>query len=497
LAVREALGATRGRLIRQLIVESGVLGGAGLALGLALLTPAARVAARWLETYGGVTVPGGIGSVGLDGPVLAVIAGVVLLTFLPLAVWPALRASTSDARTPGRVTAGGGTVRLRRILATIQMAAAVTLLVQGGQLAQTVRDMLRTNLGFDPDNLLKAHLLLPRNAYPDAASRTAVMARILNRLRATPGVLASTSVFPHPFRGNGFSPVACEGCDDRAPVPAAPQTVTPDYFGLLGLTPLEGRLFQDQDDAEHEPVAVISRALARRLWPDASAIGRRLRSGPVEDDQPWLRVVGVVGEIRKSYSDSLYPDLYRPLAQAPRAYTALLVRTAGDPLSLERAIRTAVAEENPVLALSDVEPMTRVLADRQGRTRVLASFVGGVATLSFALTMVGLYAVVAYLVRVRRREFAIRSALGATPPQLGRQVLREARGMLGLGIVAGLAGAVAVSGAMRHQLSGLTGFDPAICVAVVLLVLLVALAALVLPARAAGRVDLSATLREQ
>lgn len=499
LAVREALGATRGRLIRQLSVEALVLGGGGLLLGLVLTPSAARATARWLEEFGGVTVPGGIGSVGLDQPVLGGIAVMVVLTFLPLVLWPALRVTgpNGGALTHGRATSGTRTVRLRRVLTTIQVAVAVTLLAQGALLARSVQAMNRTELGFTPERLLKAHLLLPRNTYPDGQSRTQVMERILERLRSTPGVEAATSVFPHPFRGTGFEPVTCQGCTDQLPTYATPQTVTPDYFGAMGIGLHQGRLFQGEDVDGAQPVAVISEALAHRLWPATSALGQSLRVGAEEDGEPWLRVVGVVSEIRKTYSDSLYPDLYRPFAQAPRAYAALLVRTSGDPLSLAPQIRSAVAGENQLLALSDVEPMTAVLADHRGRTSILARFVSGIAALSFGLTLVGLYAVVAYLVRIRRREFAIRAALGATPPQLGREVLGEARGILGIGIALGLAGAVAVAGLLRHQLGGLAPFSFATCVVVAAAVGLAAIAALVLPARSVARLNLSASLREQ
>jgi hypothetical protein len=146
--------------------------------------------------------------------------------------------------------------------------------------------------------------------------------------------------------------------------------VTGDYFGALGIELVQGRLFQSEDGAGVEPVAVISASLARRLWPDGRAIGRRLRPGDPEDEEPWLRVVGVVREIRKTYSDSLYPDLYRPFAQAPRAYTALLVRTARDPRGHEREIRLAVAAENQLLALSDVEPMTELVGPARAAARV-------------------------------------------------------------------------------------------------------------------------------
>jgi ABC-type antimicrobial peptide transport system permease subunit len=264
----------------------------------------------------------------------------------------------------------------------------------------------------------------------------------------------------------------------------------------MGLKILEGRGFTSDDQAGREPVAVISQNLAHRLWPNGSALGQRIRTGPAEDGNPWQKVVGVVRDIRKTYSDSLYPDIYLPLEQAPRGYTALLIRTAGDPRALEQQIRSTVATESPRLALSDVESMTELLADRRGRNTILATFVSSVAMACFGLTIVGLYAVVSYLVRLRRKEFAIRATLGATGPKLGREVLAEARGMLGLGIVTGLLGATAVNGLMRHQMGNLVPFEVSTALGVCGVVLRVALIALVIPARAAARVDLTASLRE-
>ncbi len=496
LAVREALGATRGRLLRQLSVEAALFGGTGLLIGLILIPPAARRTAVWLEAFGGVTVPGGIASVGLDGPVLAGIAVIVLATFIPLALWPAIRvAPHHKAPASSRTTASRGTVRLRRGLTAIQVAVAVTLLVQGVVLARSVREMNRTDLGFDPDRLLKAHVLLPRGEYTDGPARVSVMARILERLKATPGVIAASSVFPHPFRGNDFDPVTCESCADRAAAYATPQTVSSDYFDLMGIPQVEGRRFDNTDLADREPVTVVSEALARRLWPGTSAIGQRIRIGSPEES-PWRRVVGVVRDVRKTYSDSLYPDVYLPYAQAPRGYTALMIRTIGNPRGLEREIRGAVAAENPQLALSDVEPMTELLADHRGKTSILASFVGTVATACFGLTMVGLYAVVAYLVRLRRKEFAIRAALGASGSQLGREVIGEAGGILGLGLSAGLLGALAVNLLMRHQLGNLVRIDFANALGVAGLVAAVAVVALLIPARSAAQVDLTSNLRE-
>jgi ABC-type antimicrobial peptide transport system permease subunit len=205
----------------------------------------------------------------------------------------------------------------------------------------------------------------------------------------------------------------------------------------------------------------------------------------------------VVRDVRKTYSDSLYPDLYQPFAQGPRAYAAVMVRTGSDPGGFEDPVRRAVMAEESTLALSDLEPMSELLRARRGRAAILAGMVGGIALLAFGLTLVGLYAVVAHLGRLRRREYAVRTALGAQPGTIVREVLREARGMLGLGIVLGAGAAAAVSRLSRAYLVGVSPHDLPTYAAVIGLAVAVALSALLVPALRAARVDPVTALREE
>jgi putative ABC transport system permease protein len=501
LGIRRALGAGRGRIARQLSVEAALLAGIALLLALTLAPLLTGTVAGWIERFGGISVPGGLAAVRLDPVVTGAVLLVTVLSFGLFSLAPSLRTAALPATastTSMRATPGRGVLRLRRLLTTLQVAAAVALLAQGALLFQSVRAMLQTELGFEPERLLKAHLLLPRGRYPDPASRSRAFDGVIARVAAIPGVESAAGISPHPFRGTAFAPVECDGCagGSGTTVLAAPQTVTAGYFTTMGIPLLSGRLFDQRDDPGASPSAVVSQALADRLWPDGQAIGKRLRQAG-RAQEPWLTVVGVVRDVRKTYSDSLYPDVYQAFAQAPRAYAALMVRTMAHPGGLGDAVRRAVMAEEESLALSDLEPMTELLKARRGRAAILAGIVGGIAVLAFVLTIVGLYSVVSYLGRLRQREYAVRTALGARPSAIVRAVLGEAWGMLGLGLLLGAGAAAAVARLTRAYLVGVSPLDPSTYGVVIGVTVVVLLAALVIPARRAAAVDPVTVLREE
>lgn len=500
LAIRRALGAGNGRIARQLAVETGLLGTIGLLAALGLTPLLSGPVARGVERFAGVSVPGGVEAVRLDAVVLGTVVAVTVLSFALLSILPSLRlaARPATATASMRATAGPRSIRFRRMLSILQMAAAVALLAQGALLARSVQTMLSLDLGFEPDRLLKAHLLLPQGRYPNPDARNRAFEAVIARVNAIPGVLHTATVAPHPFRGTVFARVECDGCgsSNGAVQLAAPQTVTAGYFSTMGIPLIEGRLFDARDAAEAAPVAIVSAALASRFWPPGQAIGKRVRrAGSAEGE--WQTVVGVVRDIRKTYSDSLYPDLYQPFGQAPRAYAALMVRTGSDPRLFGNRLRQAVMAEEATLALSDLEPMTELLSMRRGRAVILAGMVGGIALLAFGIAIVGLYAVVAYLGRLRRREFAVRTALGAQPVAIVGAVLRESWSMLGFGFVLGIGVAAAAGRLSRAYLVGVSPLDLSTYAGVITAATVVALAALIIPARQAAQVDPVIALREE
>jgi predicted permease len=498
MALRQSLGATRARLARQLAAEALLVTVFAIGLGLLGTVLLSGAAGHAVETFGRVAVPGGLGSVRLDGPVIILVVSVTIIPYLVLALLPLLglsRVDPAEAMSASRVAGGLRLARTRQALMAVQVAVAVALIGQASLLVRSVRTMLRADLGFAVDDLLKSHVLLPRTTYPDGSSRIAVMERMIDRVRRIPGVTGAAGVMPHPFRGVAIARVECEGCSGD--VVASQQVVTTEYFQTMGIGLVSGRLFDARDDSTTGAAVIVSQSLARRLFGAAEPIQRRVRLATPDGSAPWLTVVGVVKEVRKTFSDTLYPDLYRPFTQQPRAYVALMVRSSTPPLLQERGVREALMAENEALALSDVEPMSVVVAARRGQAGMLAYFVGGVGILALIVTASGLYAVVGYLVRLRRREFAVRMALGAEARRIVGAVLHQARWMVLGGLVAGLAMSLAAGRLSRAWLMEISPADPTTFAAVTVSVLAVVLAALAVPARRAARVDPASVLREE
>jgi predicted permease len=448
-----------------------------------------------------VSVPAGPQAVRVDAIVIAVIVLASVLPFAVLGVVPTVRALLARSpalRLTSRATASGRAVAVRRVLVVAQVALAVALLINASLLARSAKGMANAELGFDAANVLKAHLLLPATRYPDADARSRAVDELLARVRALPEVTAAAAVHPHPFRGTVFSEVECEGCAMRgeSPLHATPHTVTHTYFADLGIPLLAGRGFELRDDAEAPLVAIVSAALARELGGIEQAVGSRVRVRSPDPEAPWRSVIGVARDVRKTFGDTLYPDLYVPYEQNTRAYIAIIARTTDAPMRSAAAVRRAVAASDPALALSDVEPMEELLRSRRGQQIILASFSGGAAALALALTVSALYAVIAYLTSRRRREFAVRLALGARGRSIVALVVVDGLRLVAVGVTAGVGLAAAGGVLLRSRLFGVAPVDPGSYGSALLVVALVSLAALLAPAVRAGRGSPAAVLRE-
>jgi predicted permease len=502
MAVRQALGATGDRLARQVATEVGMIWALATALGVALTAALARVMSAGIEGMAGITVPGGLASVGLDATTIAFIMVASAVPFAVLGFAPLLRVmrqSGGVARPGARVAGSRGASGTRRGLVTVQVTLAVALMINAALLLKTVRGMENASLGFVSANLLKAHLLLPRTRYPDAAARLRGASAILAGTAAAPGVAGAAIVHPHPFRGTESEPVECRGCGTGNDVAAfaAPQTVSPSYFETLSIPIVGGRGFDSRDVAGGQPVAIVSRELAERWGGTQATLGREVRVQSLANDGAWLTIVGVAGEVRKTFGDTLVADLYVPLAQNPRAYFAMLVRTQGSPAASVEPIRRALAGVDEALALSDVESMDDVIRARSGGQRFLATFASGSAALALALTACALYAVIMYLTFRRRREFAVRIAIGAHPRSLVSLVMREGATLLLRGLLAGVALAALGGLLVRSLLFGVTAFDLPAYALSALAVALVAGLALSVPALRASRLSPTAALRDE
>jgi hypothetical protein len=341
--------------------------------------------------------------------------------------------------------------------------------------------------------VVKGDLLLPQGAYADAPARVAGVERLLAEVAEAPGTRAVAVVSPYPFRGFGQPvPMTAEG---QAPAeiqsPANQYIVSPDYFAVLRIAMRSGRGF-GTDDAASPPSAIVSESLASELWPAQDALGRRLRIG---SDTVWRTVVGVVADTREPVEAQQAPEVYLPYAQMPRPFVAVLARVDGDVAGGGEVVRRTVGEVDDVLALANVEHFADVIARDSRRHRALAMVLSTFGVLALATAMLGLYASLAYLVALRRREIAVRVAVGASPAQITGMVVREGATVVAAGATAGAVGSLALTRLLATQLYGISATDPATFVTTALLLGAAALAAAASPAWQARRVQPAEALR--
>jgi putative ABC transport system permease protein len=504
MATRVALGAGARRLVAQLLTESLLLAAFGGALGV-------------LVAAGGVRIlhalnPGNVARFGqatIDPLVLGFTALVALGAGVLFGLAPALavtrRDVTAGLREGGRGTVGGATQWYRGVLVVNEVALAVVVLVGAGLMLTSLRNLLDTDPGFDTDRVLSLRINLSRTAYPDHASRVTFFDRLEERVTALPGVEAAGAItfLPMTFPG-GTLGIAIEG----APPPqdgqwegAVFRVVTPDYFAAMGIRMREGRAFRRSDDASAPGVAIVTRALAERHWPDRSAVGQHLKLGGPTSTAPWLTVVGVAEDVR-AFALRRPPEtgMFVPVAQPHPAWTAprgVVVRAAGDPAALAASVRAAVWSIDRDLPISHLRPMREVVGATLDETRFYAVLLGLLGVIALALAAVGIYGVMAYSVSQRTREFGLRLALGAQPGAIVGMVLRRGLALAAVGLGVGVAGAVGVTRFLGSQLYGLSPTDPGTLARGVLLLLGTALAACALPAWRAARVNPMDSLREE
>jgi putative ABC transport system permease protein len=507
IAMRSALGAGRGRLARQIVVESVVLFAAGGALGLVL---AAWATPALVALYAGA-IPRAE-AIGVDGRVLAFSLIVTLAAGLLVGQVPAfgllLGSDRHRALKEGGLAMAGSRRgrRLRSVLVLAEVALALTLLVGAGLLLRSFARLQAVDPGFAPRGLLGVALSLPEATYGGNAlpRRVAFQRQALARVRSLPGVTAAATVYPLPFSGRDYlDSFLVEGRPRPSPadLPAvAVSAVSPGYFQALRIPLLRGREFGEQDDAAGPPAAVVSRAIAGRFWPGEDPVGRRISfdlkapAGGVR----WWTVVGVVGDVR-SQSLGLEPEanIYRCQLQWPRWDLWLVARTAGDPGSLAAPVRRALQAVDPDLPLDRIhtlpELVDRSLAERRVRTLLLSLF-GGLALI---LAAVGIYGLISDSVTQRTHEIGIRVALGAGRAQVLGLVLRQGMGLVGAGLAAGLAGSWLAARLLADQLFEVSAGDPLTFAAMVLVLAAVALAAHWVPAQRATEVAPLEALRTE
>ena len=506
IAVRCALGAGRLRIVRQLLTESLLLGAAGGLLGLLF--------AVWSFAFLRQLVPAGMREateLHLDAPVLLFTLSVSLLAGLGFGLVPALQASRADLNDAlksgsARTGIGGRSRRVRDAFVVSQVALSLVLLVGAGLLVKTLAKLRGQYDGLRPERVLTVRTQLSDEKYKEHARRTDFYERVLARVRALPGVEAAgyTTAVPLGWKG-GMNGLLLEG---KQPTPslawnAMHRQATPDYFRAIGMTIREGRALADGDNETGLPVAVVNETMARLYWPGESVVGKRFKVAPPggRDDgsRPWITIVGVVADVRQMGADApVKSETYIPQRQAAlypfHAPRDLVVRASVEPLGLVSAVRDAVREADAAQPMT-VRTMDEVLGRETAQRRLGATLVLSFAALALLLAALGIYGVLAYFVTQHVPEIGVRLALGARPADILGLILRRGMTLALAGVAAGLLAAYALTRLMTGLLFGVSATDPLTYAAVAAVIAAVALAACLVPARRAMRVDPMDALR--
>jgi predicted permease len=497
-AVRVALGAGRGRVVRQLLTESVVLalagGGAGILLAVGGLEVLRGLAVRALPPYAELS---------LDGGALVVTALVALGTGLAFGIMPALAVSRADPhdtlRDEGRGTSESTrSRRLRGILVAGQIALCLSLLAGAGLLARSLWAMTATPLGFNPDDVLTVAVQLPPGTYTTTASRSAFVSQFEERVRALPGVIAVASTGEVPTRVVNHNSIFVDGAppppSDAVPL-ALYTTVSDDYFRTLGIPLEEGRTFGPQDTPASPPTLIISESLARRFWPNESAVGKRVRLDP-SPDTPVYTVIGVAGNER---NDPARADpeitMYMSTRMNPWNGPIFVIRTKGDPLALVKPVQQTLASLDPRLPLHNPVTLRTLISDGLAGRRLPVVLMTAFGGLALVLASVGVYAMFAAMAATREREFGVRMALGSSRAAIARLVLRQGSVWMLAGLLVGAGGVAVVARLVRGLLYGVAPFDPVALGLAILLLIAAAAVALLVPVRRATRVDPITALR--
>jgi putative ABC transport system permease protein len=499
MAVRAAMGAQRTRLLRQLLVESVMLSAVGGTIGLMGAVAAVGILNHALPQN---TLP--VPTVPVDPTVLWFAAGLTIFTGLAFGLAPAWRVSRLDIndvlKQAGRGASAAAGGRLRKVLAAGELALATVLLIGAALLLQSVANLERVHLGFEPRGLLTFQLSPPTARYPLNGGASAMYRDLLDSLRSIPGVTGAAvssgipfgvgSYTTHPMLTTGQSVVPHDTL-----VPIDWRIVSPGYFGAMNIPLLSGRDFTDADNANALPVVVVSQATAKKFWGDLDPLGRTLtRSG---DRRVAFTVVGVVGDVRSTALSQESPALYYPVGWRTWPLMDVIVKTSGAPQALLPAVRQKVRERDANFALANVRTLEQWVSASASQPRLSSALLGLFAFFALLTATLGIYGVLAYSVSQRVREIGLRMALGATPGTVIRLIAGEGMRVALTGVVAGIGGGLALGRWLSSLVYGVTIDDPSIFAGVSISLSLIAVVACVVPARRASRVDPMLALRTE
>ncbi|HET9479962.1 MAG TPA: ABC transporter permease, partial [Pyrinomonadaceae bacterium] len=501
IAIRAALGASRWRVIRQLLTESAILALAGGLLGLLFSSYGVKAITKLLPQE----FPR-LNEIDMDWRVFGFTLGASLLTGFVFGFAPALHISRTDVqeamKESGRGTAGSARhTRLRHALIVAEVALSVVLLAGAGLLFRSFMRLQAVNAGFTPQQVLTAQLSPAGPNFDDNGDYVVFYDQVLERARAIPGVTSVGVINTLPLSGGPTIAFRVEGRPiltvDKW-IPTSFRSVSPDYFRAMNIMVLKGRTFTPEDNADAPRKLMINQALAQRDFPNEDAIGKRITLGNTDaNNQPvWFEIVGVTANVRSvELREEAPPELYFAARQLPFRTMALVVRSTVEPESLAPALRQSVAEVDRTVPVSEVQTMEHIVSESVTQPRFnlfLLGLFGGIALL---LSAAGIYGVTAYTVTQRTHELGIRLALGAQVTDVLKLVLGQGMAVIGIGLVIGLAAAFALLRLMRSLLFGVGENDPLTFATITLVLLLVALLACYVPARRATKVDPLIALR--
>jgi predicted permease len=510
MAVRSALGASGGRMIRQMLTESMLLSVIGGAAGVLATVGTLGLILRWVPS----NIPR-LNEVRIDWVVLAFAFTISVLTGLVFGLAPALQSAKAALSSAIREGARGSgystkTGRLRDALIVSELAFAVVLMVGAGLLLRTLRDLLQENPGFNPTQVVAANLSLPEpndpkaDPYLSAAQQTSFDRELLRRLRAIPGIELAAVTSDLPTRdlrlsdAQAIDALAIEGrpVEPSQDLRAERIRISSDYFKVMQAPLLRGRFFTEGDEDGKQPVVIVDETTVRKYWPTRDPLGQRVRFG-ASPTKPWITVVGIVKDIK---SDGLdidgIPHIYVPIYQSPDRELSIVLRTSLPAKVLEPQIRHEIQSIDPDLPAFNVSSMNDVVDRSLASRRFSADLVGGFAGLALLLASIGIYGLLAYMVGQRSREIGLRMALGAGRWDVLKLILRKGAVLASVGIVAGVIVSAATTSMMASLLYGVHPHDLLVFLAVPLLLFAVAVLASYFPARRATKVDPMSALRE-